>query len=162
MAMVDDWSGGRAHHGVPSDNWAACFRDQKAHSYPQEDVLFWRTALGLKISPTSSDIIEALMNHRSPGQELYFYQDVVRQFCSNADMIALNNGDDTLVTRPLALLDDRNGDAPPDQRRGNIRTWKGGLTAPQLYQELLRRVGKTIFPRPVGQFFVFLSSLTLE
>jgi hypothetical protein len=144
------------HHGGSPDQWAALFWEHKVHLYPQEDVPFWyvNTSLDTTVSPvpapmvgppTSTEILDVLMNRRRPQHEPHFYQEMVRQFCLEADMTILSDGGDDRVKRPLALLDDRNSDARPGERRGNYRQWKGALSAHRLYHELRKKVGHLKF-----------------
>ncbi|KAK0609402.1 hypothetical protein B0T14DRAFT_572098 [Immersiella caudata] len=150
QARIELGHGGYMGHGGSVDEWSSLFWEQKVQLHQQEDVPFWYvdTSLDTTISPTSAsivgppsseEILDALMNRRRPEHEPYFYQEVVRQFCSDADMTILANGNHACVTRPFAWLDDRNGDARPDERRGNFRVWKGALSAHQLYCELRKK-----------------------
>ncbi|KAK4446233.1 hypothetical protein QBC34DRAFT_150748 [Podospora aff. communis PSN243] len=138
------------HHGGSPDQWGALFGEEKVQSYPQQDVPFWyvNTSLDTTISPapepiagppTSMEMFELLMSQWHPQHEPHFYQEMVRRFCLEADMTILSNGGDDRVTRPVALLDDRNRGTGADERRGNYRKWKGALSAHQLYHELRKR-----------------------
>ena len=115
---------------------------------------FW-IGNGTDVPSTSTEIIKALMNDRHRELEPYLYLDEIITFCLQADLAVLEQGTDTRVKRPLALLDDRNSNSRRDERRGDVRPWRGALTAHQLYRELSKKVtsssvclasGTSLFP----------------
>jgi hypothetical protein len=117
----------------------------------QENIPFW-----VKPGPfptTAADLVRAFMNDLCEDLNAFLYQVVeVEGFFLHADLESLKTGQGPSVSRPVALLDDRNEGGARETPRGTVRSSKGALTAHQLYIELCKMVTKKANePRDLAQ-----------
>jgi len=131
-----------------AEEWTSVFSTVHVETCGRENVPFWAkpgplptTAPEIPLPTTAAEIVTALMRDLCEDSNAYLYQAVeVEGFCSPADLDVLKTGRDPRVTRPVALLDDRNEGGARDNPRGTVRPNKGALTAHQLYTELRKMV----------------------
>lgn len=128
-----------------SHEWASFFSQPQTEACHHENTPFWAKS-DLASSITGKEIIEALMSDLCDDSEPYLYQAVeLRGFCLQANLEILKAGTDERVTKPVAILDDRNYEGiTRTNPGGTCRPWKGALSAHRLYRELCKMVNRRI------------------
>jgi len=123
-----------------AEEWSSVFSKVHVKTCGRENVPFWAKPAS-PLPTTAAEIVKAFMTDFCEDSNAYLYQVVeVQGFCSPADLDVLKRGQDPRVTRPVALLDDRNEGGARDNPRGTVRPNKGALTAHQLYTGLCKMV----------------------
>jgi len=144
---MDGASVDRAYGMRFSDEWTSMFSTSLVNACAQENLPFWVRPGQLTIN--TADLFKVLMRNLCEDSEPFLYQVVeVEGFCLQADLDVLAAGRDPRVTRPIALMDDRNEGNVRDNNGGNVRPSPGALRAHQLYQKLRVMVGQLTWSIP--------------
>ncbi|KAK4442077.1 hypothetical protein QBC34DRAFT_313888 [Podospora aff. communis PSN243] len=124
-----------------AEEWGDVFSQRHVETCGRENIPFWVQPGPLPT--TAEDIVRAFTTDLCEDSSAYLYQVVeVEGFCLPADLEVLKTGNDSRVSRLVALLDDRNEGGARDNPRGTVRPSKGALSAHQLYTELRKMVAE--------------------
>ncbi|KAK0649648.1 hypothetical protein B0T16DRAFT_457041 [Cercophora newfieldiana] len=132
-----------------AEEWESVFAEPQIGACGRENIPFW--VKPEELPTTSKDLLNAFLTDLCEDSDAYLYQVVeVEGFCLPADLDVLKAGRDPRVSKPVALLDDRNEGGARDNPRGTVRPSKGALTAHQLYTELCK-MRYSSRPRSLGE-----------
>jgi hypothetical protein len=122
--------------------WPSEFYTRQKSSYmSQNEPSITRLIVTGYMPETADDILKTFLKHLDDDAEPHHYQPLaVEDFCSNVDFNVLKDGQDPRVSKPMALLDDRNSDGVEICKAGNWRSNYQPLCMHRLFLELRKKV----------------------
>jgi len=140
---MDHAAGARLFSQRLANDWDSTFSNRRTESYGILNIPFVCSRFpGYR---TAQDIIEYFMRGSFGDPQSYLYQvNLVEGFCKSADLNVLWEGTAPAVTKPVALIDDRNdeGSRLDKDKKGTSRKDLGALSSIQLYRQLVKPVSR--------------------